>query len=136
MMKTRLDCVMLIDDNAFDQRVYRRVIERSGLVGHLVAFQMAEEALAFLVAGQHPPDVIFLDINMPRMNGFEFLTAAQEMLGAGAVPPVVMMLTTSLDPRDRTRAATYAAVRAYINKPLCEQHLGEALHLVNARVAA
>jgi CheY-like chemotaxis protein len=82
------------------------------------------------------PDVIFLDINMPRMNGFEFLAAAQDLLGAAALPPVVMMLTTSLDPRDRVRASAFAAVKSYINKPLTEAHVGQALDLVNARLAA
>ena len=137
MERTSLGTVLLVDDDAFDQRLYRRVMERSGLVRLVVSFQMADAALVWLRAeGPGTVDVIFLDINMPRMNGFEFLSAAGELFGAASLPPVVMMLTTSLDPRDRAQAMTFEAVKAYISKPLTVGHLGEALSLVNARVAA
>lgn len=137
MDRTRIDTVLLIDDDAFDQRIYKRVIERSRIVGRTVGFQLAEEALDWLRReGPGAADVIFLDINMPRMNGFEFLEAAAGLFGEARVPPVVMMLTTSLDPHDRERAAGYASVKSYISKPLTEEHLGQALDLVNARAAA
>lgn len=132
-----LKTVLLIDDDGFDQRLYRRVIERSGMVGELVSFRLAEEALDWL--REHGPGaatVIFLDINMPRMNGFEFLAAAADMFGAAELPPVVMMLTTSLDPRDRERASRIEAVKAYISKPLTKEHLVEAATFVARQSAA
>ena len=110
---------MLIDDEEFDQRQYLRVLQRSGLVETVLQYTYAADALAHLVA--HPElevDVIFLDINMPRMNGFEFLEEATEKLGADFVKTVVVMLTTSLNPNDRTRAENFDVVRDFINKPL------------------
>jgi len=123
--------IMLIDDEMFDQLAYRRVIDQSGLVGETVMFQSAEEALAHLRdPGTEPFDAIFLDINMPRMNGFEFLSAAHEELGGAFATAVIIMLTTSLDPRDRERAAQFDVVKRFIAKPLTKEHLVEVAEMV------
>ncbi len=114
----RLDRVMVIDDQRFDQVAHRRVLEKSGLVGDIIVFQYAEEALAHLREDKRPLDVIFLDINMPRMNGFQFLEAAHREFGGAFAQAVVIMLTTSLDAGDRARAAQFAAVKHFISKPL------------------
>lgn len=110
---------MLIDDEEIDQKTYLRVLDRSGLVERSQVFTYADEALEYLLA--HPeerPEVIFLDINMPRMNGFEFIEAATEQLGAYFTRLVVVMLTTSIDPIDRSRAQQAAVVKEFLNKPL------------------
>lgn len=116
--------VMIIDDNAVDQELYARMIKRSGLVETVLSFLSAEDALAHLVAGADPaPDAILLDINMPRMNGFEFLDAAVASMGEQFAAAVIMMLTTSLDPRDLERAKRYSVVKDYCDKPLTMAHL-------------
>jgi CheY-like chemotaxis protein len=115
---------MLIDDDAVDRMIYDRIIRRSGHVGETLAFASGEAALAFLRGPDRAAvDVIFLDVKMPRMDGFEFLAAATAALGDRFTVPVVAMLTTSLDPRDRARAAAFPMVRAYLNKPLAVEHL-------------
>lgn len=131
-MTHRIPTILLIDDEAFDQKMYQRVILRSGLVGKTLSFLYADEALAFLVRQDHgPADVILLDINMPRMNGFEFLAAATDQLGATFARVVVVMLTTSLEPSDRERAKGFSAVRGFINKPLTAEHLSEIADLLD-----
>lgn len=131
-MTHRIPTIMLIDDEAFDQKMYQRVILRSGLVGKTLAFLYADEALAFLKQpGREPVDVILLDINMPRMNGFEFLTAATAQFGAGLARIVVVMLTTSLEPADREKANTFSVVRAFINKPLTARHLADIAEMLD-----
>ncbi|MEM7598900.1 MAG: response regulator [Pseudomonadota bacterium] len=130
-MTKQIKTAMLIDDEEFDQRQYLRVLQRSGLVETVLQYTYAEDALAHLET--HPElevDVIFLDINMPRMNGFEFLEAATEKLGADFVKTVVVMLTTSLNPDDRTRAESYDVVRDFINKPLTIEHVERVAKLV------
>ena len=114
-----IQTALLIDDDAIDRKLYKRVLDRSGVVEQLFLFEGAEDALEFYRnLDRDQVDVIFLDINMPRMNGFEFLEAALQEFGPGFAEIVVVMLTTSLDPGDHERAAQYDVVKGYINKPL------------------
>lgn len=121
-----INLAMLIDDENVDQRLYKRVINRSGLIREVLVFSYADEALEHLKANPEiEVDVIFLDINMPRMNGFEFLDAAAKDLGEGFTKVVVAMLTTSLSPADQQRAKSFDVVKVYIQKPLTTDHIAE-----------
>lgn len=120
-MVNKINTVMVIDDNDIDQLLYQRIIKRSGTIDRVISFSYADEALEYLKQKDcEKIDVIFLDINMPRMDGFEFLNAATEQLGESFVQSVVVMLTTSLTIEDRERSRKYSIVKAYINKPLTE----------------
>lgn len=113
-----IERILLIDDEEVDQRQYARIITRSQLAGDLITFFYADEALDFLLSRDSPEiDLIFLDINIPRMDGFEFLDALIEAKGL-VEPTVIFMLSTSLDPADKARALSYEAVKAFIDKPL------------------
>ena len=94
----------------------------------LADFSNALDAISFL--SHNTVDVIFLDINMPRMNGFEFLEAAIDELGEAFTHVVIVMLTTSLDPADRARAEQFSVVRDFINKPLTVDHVKRAAQLL------
>lgn len=120
MIKT----AMTIDDDDGDQMLYNRIMKRSGLIENILAFQMAEDALDYLKSESgNPIDVIFLDINMPRMNGFEFLERATAELGPEFAKCVVIMLTTSLNPEDEAQARKFYVVKEYLNKPLKLEHI-------------
>jgi CheY-like chemotaxis protein len=119
MSHTPLNCVVLIDDNALDNKLHRRVIEKTGLAKTVLEFPMAEDAIAyFRTPGAIPADLVLLDINMPKMNGFELLKAVTEEFGEAFEPSVVIMLTTSLDARDQDRANQFSVVKDYLSKPL------------------
>ncbi len=118
-MANKIQTVMLIDDEMVDQKQYKRVLRRSGLVEEILTFTYADEAFEFLKSnGDIAVDVIFLDINMPRMNGFEFLERVESELDREIANTVIIMSTTSLDSSDRARASQFDIVRDFISKPL------------------
>ncbi len=73
---------------------------------------------ALQIMNDNPVDMVFTDLEMPRMNGFEFLEQAIAEFGEEFADCVIFMLTTSLDPQDRERAGQYSMVRDYLSKPL------------------
>ncbi len=116
-MEKPIQLAMLIDDSDIDNMLHTRTLKKSGLVEHVIAFEYAEEALKFLSKGEHGVDVIFLDINMPRMDGFEFLAAYSELKNQQATT-IVTMLSTSSNPTDEDRAKSFSSVAMYHAKPL------------------
>lgn len=117
--KQRQLTAMCIDDEVIDLKLNERVLARSGEYGEVLNFSMAEDALEHLRANRGKRiDVIFLDINMPRMSGFDFLEAAVKELGRSFAKCVVVMLTTSLHQRDKDRAESIGAIRDYLAKPI------------------
>ena len=112
--------LMLVEDNDIDAEFVHRLVGRLGLELRIVRARDGEDALGLLrptAAGTEPlkPGVIVLDINMPRMNGFELLGELGRIDGLRSVP--VFMLSTSGTPRDRASAASHR-VRGYLVKPL------------------
>jgi CheY-like chemotaxis protein len=115
----KIKTLMCIDDEQFDQMLYKRVVARSGLVENFITFNLAADALAFLrKTDRVKVDVILLDINMPGMDGFEFLEHASKEFGAEFSKHVIIMLTTSINPRDEQRAKSIDVVKGLVSKPL------------------
>ncbi|MEO0772195.1 MAG: response regulator [Pseudomonadota bacterium] len=107
-----------IDDSEFDLKLNRRVLDRSGAFAQIRGFSTAQTALEALREVDTLPDVIFLDVMMPIKNGFDFLAEATEEFGDDFNSRVVIMLTSSLNPADRKKAESFAAVRGFLSKPL------------------
>lgn len=129
----KIKTLMCIDDEHFDQMLYKRVVDRSGLVSNFITFTLAEDALAYLrKKDREEVDVILLDINMPGMDGFEFLERGSEEFGAAFANHVIVMLTTSLNPRDEERAKGFDIVKGMVNKPLVAQNLQQIVEMVTA----
>ena len=127
-MNTKLRCIMLVDDNAADNQFHEIIIREMDAAERVVVSLNGEEALTYLKQdGQIPPELIFLDINMPRMNGWEFLEAYKDLTPAQKARVVIVMLTTSGNPEDRERAAHFSEVTGFETKPLTEEMLAEIL---------
>lgn len=128
-MKQRLNCVLLIDDDEATNFLNEMTIEEADCAQNVVAVQGGQEALAYLQAKQgdiYPqPDLIFLDINMPAMNGWEFLDEYRKLDKAMRGRIIVVMLTTSINPDDEEKSKTYEEVEDYLSKPLTREKLME-----------
>lgn len=109
---------ILIDDNEADNVYHEIMIRRAGFQGEVLVFESGVDALAFFVQDHLTvPTCIFLDINMPMMDGFEMAEQATPLLTDK--PSVVMlMLTSSGSPADRERAGTLPIIKGYVTKPL------------------
>src|ERR1700761_4824503 len=90
---------LLIDDNYIDNFVTRKILEGSNFVEKIIVVRSANEAINSLRDKLIEPDVIFLDVRMPMMGGFEFLEE-YEKLDIDKVHIKIFMLSSSLDPLD------------------------------------
>ncbi len=116
----KLKKVWFIDDDEINNMLSMRMLNRVLPESESMAFLNAEEALEILMGpNSNIPDSIFLDINMPCMNGWEFL----DELTVRNIHIPVYMLTSSIDPRDQEKAGSYEYVKDFISKPLREDRL-------------
>lgn len=124
-MKKRVNCILLIDDDEPTNFLHKILLEDMDCADEIIAMQNAEEALEFLKTeedGVHPkPDLIFLDINMPIMNGWEFLEEYHKLPVSQKGKHVMVMLTTSVNPDDKSKAIQNGDIQEFINKPLEEE---------------
>lgn len=111
--------VMLIDDNEADNVFHEIILRKAGFAGELVVHESAEAALQALSAETPPakPTLILLDINMPGMDGFQFVEAAAAVLTAHRSVILVMLTSSSAD-SDIRRAQAMPLIRDYVIKPL------------------
>ena len=123
----KLRTILLVDDDAATNFLHRMIIEEYGFTENIdEAFdgQEAIDYLSTLVDGKYRcPEMILLDINMPRMDGWEFLQAYSELPDGCKGGAVIAMLTTSLNPDDREKAQDFNCVQCYENKPLSAEKL-------------
>ncbi len=119
--------MLLIDDNDTDNFISRRVIELTEFAERVIVKSSGQQALDYLQENaQSPneiPDLIFLDINMPIMDGFMFLYEFETLPPEIQQKPKVIILSSSEDRRDVDKIITNKAVVKYITKPLTQNDL-------------
>ena len=118
---------MLIDDNEDDNFFHSRVIKKSGLNVEVISYNSAEKAIAAMLESKVFPDLIFLDINMPRMNGWEFLEELETSNFEGIKASVIVMLSTSANPDDKEKAAANHFLDDFCVKPLTVESLNKVI---------
>lgn len=128
----KFSCVLLVDDDQTTNYLNRLLLNRLGVAEKILVAHNGREAIDALSthcqvgAGSDCPTLILLDVNMPVMNGFEFLEAYARLPAVQRQAMVVVMLTTSLHPQDIERARQLE-VADFLAKPLTSKHMTEVL---------
>ena len=126
-----LECILLVDDDPPTNFIHRKIIQTTDIDTHVQTCENGRDALDY-IEGTEPfedgdkcpkPGIIFLDINMPGMNGWEFLDKYNQLPEEKKENIVVAMLTTSLNPDDQRTANEYAGVHSFFSKPLKKDYL-------------
>jgi len=123
-----LNCVLLVDDDIPTNYIHRKIVQNTNIEVSVKSITSAREALDYLTfSGKYEndedierPGIIFLDINMPGMSGWDFMEEYRKIDAAHKSRTIVVMLTTSLNPDDELMASANQEIVNYMHKPLNE----------------
>ena len=129
--ETQFSTVMLIDDNEIDNFINQKMIEGCNFADKVYVHTSGRSALEFLQNIERNidfpreliPQVIFLDISMPIMDGFQFVDEFQKLSKQLTDGVRIMLLTSSINPLDQQKSTTIPSIANYMNKPLTKEHL-------------
>lgn len=125
----KLTCVLLVDDNYAINLLHKKILLNLGVTAHFHMAKHGEDALQYIEEAlrqqdeAHPkPDLILMDINMPRMNGWEFLEEYRQR-NYMAHDFIIAFLTTSPNPDDERKAFNIPEIADYLQKPLATERM-------------
>ena len=124
----KLNCSLLVDDDEPTNFLNKMILEDLNCAEKVEVAESGQSALSYLEnasenTNHSSPDLIFLDINMPAMNGWEFLEQYSNLDKQHKANVVIVMLTTSLNPDDRAKASKIPDVSGFETKPLTAEKL-------------
>ena len=128
----RIESILLIDDSDATNELNRYYFEEVGLHKNLIIKKNGKEALKFLQASEKAPQVIFLDVKMPVMDGFEFLDEYEKINDEIPENTKVVLLTTSSCVVDLKKAKEHNAIIDILMKPLDEEKINNVLQKLTA----
>ncbi len=123
----KIDSVLLVDDSLATNLINKELILTLGITDRVETAKNGLEALDYIKKGtedsSYIPSLIFLDINMPKMNGFEFLEAYNDFSDSLKKSVVILMLSTSILQDDKDRADSLGVSEGFLSKPLTAEGL-------------
>ena len=127
----KINTFCIIDDDDIYQFTTSLLLKKSDLVNKIIVFSNGLKAINFLKDEmgniENIPDVLFLDINMPVMDGWEFL---EEYLLIRSMMPktvVIYMVSSSVDEKDVLKAKSISVLSGYLVKPISSQNIVEVI---------
>ncbi len=133
-MRKKLNRVLLVDDDDDANHIQERLIRKHGFAENIDKVWNGIEALEYLnncIKCKQPlPEIIFLDLNMPKMDGWAFLDKYNQLSDEVKKKIELIILTSSINPDDAERARRTPEVKGYKNKFLDKQQLEEILKVM------
>jgi two-component system response regulator len=118
--------IALVEDNPDDEALTMRALKQHGIANDIVVLRDGVEALAFLLAPDQPlPQLVLLDLNLPRINGLEVLQRLRTESRTELLP--IVILTSSNEERDLIQGYRLGA-NSYVRKPVDFVQFSEAVH--------
>ncbi|CAD0009885.1 response regulator [Flavobacterium chungangense] len=127
-MKNKLSCVLLIDDDFATNFINKKIVQKANITEHIQVALNGKEAIDYLCnKGKFEsqetinpqPQLVFLDINMPVMDGWEFIKSYKNLVSDERKKEIrIIMLTSSFNPADKAKADTIEEIADYRQKTL------------------
>lgn len=133
----KIECILLVDDSVSTNFYNKKLIENVGAADQVHEAENGMIALDYICKrgkfeGDFPiPNIIFLDINMPKMNGFEFLEAYTKLNINSKLKTLIIFLTTSNWTKDKLKAIESGLVHDFLEKPLTKENLKKITQFYN-----
>ena len=126
----KLSSVLLVDDDSTNNFLNELLFQSLGVTDRLLVAEDGTQALDLIVdnAGPHEPALILLDVNMPGMDGIQFLEAYKRLPLARQSATVIIMLTTTMDARDLSRLEELN-IAGLVSKPLTKEKIEHIMQL-------
>ncbi len=126
-----LPIVCIIDDDKLYQFTIQKAIEKTEKASQTISFPNGLEAISFLKNHLSKvdkiPDIILLDINMPVMDGWQFLNEYLSLENQIAKKPIIYIVTSSIDNADMIKVKSFEGVKDFVVKPILRDRLLEIL---------
>lgn len=134
-LKPDFERIMIIDDNHIDLYIFSKLITKNNFCEKILQYNSAKNALNYILENQENnslmPQIIFLDIYMPEMDGFEFLEEYQKLYSNSTPYCKVIMVSSSIDDSDILRAKLDKNVALFATKPITKKLFDDVITLLN-----
>ncbi len=130
-VRQKLACILLVDDDEATNFIHSMIIKKMACTEEIITRENGSQALEYIknsgIGDCRSPDLILLDINMPQMNGWEFLDAYNSIDEHKRAKAVIVMLTTPLGTFDSEMAKKIGHISGFVQKPLTVESMQDLL---------
>ena len=123
---SKIDLTYIIDDDKIFTFVLKKILEKNKNFNQILDFKNGEEVLLMLTSHDFKPDVILLDINMPVIDGWQFLEALEKLPNKEQYK--IFIMSSSIDKTDIEKSKTFSTVVDFISKPINNEKLNKLIN--------